>query len=530
MPINLDHLDKRTREMVLDIYKRQEEELAEKMRGERERREQPPGDARIGPPHRAEIQPTGSPEEPRQDQMSVPGRKNKNALAIGLALTLMAAIWAAAAMLTAWFAPRGAAAGPAPAIVTIKVNGQVLATSKPAIVKNGITYVPVRAVAEALGATVDWRAEEQVVGIDRGQGKRVYLFVGGGGQAYVDQGTTMVPVRFVSESLGALVDWDVATRTVIISYGSGGQVAGGQTSVTVSTAPDVQLPAPTGLRLVELTDDHVTIAWDPIAPVAGAYGYSIEAYKEDVGDLDDYANRWSSTTMWAKLIDDGTDTLDDTSITFNLDTSGTSVDTTTAYFYVSGKIAGHNGHTSKPLRVDFPYPVRLQQRINIDPNAQVLTGPVFTYTQPQDTPGQETVSGKVQRYFLSFPAQYYLPVIAGLRGPDKFASVKGMIDSGAAMTIFPDDFLRKIGYKPDAGPDNVRGIGQGPLKAYYYSVDYPYIYDEENKRWVKLGYGALKVMGVVGWNQVLIGPDILRRDPLSINGSTWELTIPPPER
>lgn len=35
--------------------------------------------------------------------------------------------------------------------------------------------------------------------------------------AYINQGRTMVPIRFVSEALGAKVDWDAKTRSVIIT-------------------------------------------------------------------------------------------------------------------------------------------------------------------------------------------------------------------------------------------------------------------------------------------------------------------------
>src|SRR5690606_10132270 len=37
------------------------------------------------------------------------------------------------------------------------------------------------------------------------------------GDAYVEDGRTMVPVRFIAEALGAKVEWDQATRTVKIT-------------------------------------------------------------------------------------------------------------------------------------------------------------------------------------------------------------------------------------------------------------------------------------------------------------------------
>jgi hypothetical protein len=34
---------------------------------------------------------------------------------------------------------------------------------------------------------------------------------------YIENGTTLVPVRFVSEALGATVSWDGASKTVTIT-------------------------------------------------------------------------------------------------------------------------------------------------------------------------------------------------------------------------------------------------------------------------------------------------------------------------
>lgn len=84
------------------------------------------------------------------------------------------------------------------------------------------TYVPVRFVSEALGASVDWDGEKQIVTISQEEltvnltidsnqaiaisGEETKTFTLDAPAALVND-RTMVPLRFVSEVLGAQVDW-----------------------------------------------------------------------------------------------------------------------------------------------------------------------------------------------------------------------------------------------------------------------------------------------------------------------------------
>ncbi len=92
------------------------------------------------------------------------------------------------------------------------------------------TMVPMRAIFEALGAEVNWNEATQTVTATRDATDvqltigEVYAMVNGGTvaldvPAMIHRGSTMVPLRFVSESLGAQVGWSEATRTVSISTG-----------------------------------------------------------------------------------------------------------------------------------------------------------------------------------------------------------------------------------------------------------------------------------------------------------------------
>lgn len=87
--------------------------------------------------------------------------------------------------------------------------------------------VPMRGVFERLGATLQWNASTNRV-TAQANGKAIELRVGkdvaiiDGKTVRIDQppvlyhGRTLVPLRFLSESLGAKVDWLTADRTVAI--------------------------------------------------------------------------------------------------------------------------------------------------------------------------------------------------------------------------------------------------------------------------------------------------------------------------
>ncbi len=110
-----------------------------------------------------------------------------------------------------------------------KVFGMMIENDVAPQVVNDRTMLPIRFVAEALGATVNWtEAEPDKVQINK-EGKIIDLYIGSA-EAYVDGNKTMLdspafiendrtflPVRFISENLGAIVAWDEATEKVTIT-------------------------------------------------------------------------------------------------------------------------------------------------------------------------------------------------------------------------------------------------------------------------------------------------------------------------
>lgn len=112
--------------------------------------------------------------------------------------------------------------------ITIFIEGVELVVDNPPFIQDGRTLVPVRAIFEALGATVQWDGATGTVTATRNK-DHIKLRVGSkqaevnGRQIILDvppiikDGRTMVPLRFVSESLGARVNWDGSLRTITVN-------------------------------------------------------------------------------------------------------------------------------------------------------------------------------------------------------------------------------------------------------------------------------------------------------------------------
>ncbi|MDI9476853.1 MAG: stalk domain-containing protein [Natronincolaceae bacterium] len=96
------------------------------------------------------------------------------------------------------------------------------------IIEDGRTLVPVRAIFESMGATVGWDGETRTV-TGQTEDKIIKLIIGDKTAlvnnqkveldvpAQIIDGSTLVPARFVAESLGAEVDWDNNTRSVLVN-------------------------------------------------------------------------------------------------------------------------------------------------------------------------------------------------------------------------------------------------------------------------------------------------------------------------
>lgn len=119
---------------------------------------------------------------------------------------------------------------PAAAQTTVIVDGKTLDSDVASVIEDGRTLVPLRAIFEALGAAIEWHESSQMVTATRG-GVVIRLTIGDK-TAYVGDkavlldvpgkilgGRTLVPVRFISESLGASTVWVPEDNRVEIKSG-----------------------------------------------------------------------------------------------------------------------------------------------------------------------------------------------------------------------------------------------------------------------------------------------------------------------
>jgi len=131
--------------------------------------------------------------------------------------------------------------------IKVTLNGENITFDQPPVIVDGRTLVPIRAVCEALGADVYWYEPEQGIMIVKNEIKLILAI----GENYIDKllcadfadyidtmergdfhrihkGTldvppqiidnrTFLPIRAVCEELGAVVDWDEDSRTVVIT-------------------------------------------------------------------------------------------------------------------------------------------------------------------------------------------------------------------------------------------------------------------------------------------------------------------------
>lgn len=112
--------------------------------------------------------------------------------------------------------------------VDLYVDWNKVNTDVPPTAISGRTMVPMRAIFEALGCTVEWNADTQTATGIRDDIEIVIPL--GSTTAYVNgdawtldvpaqaiNNRTMVPARFVGEALNCVVSWDASTKTAAVA-------------------------------------------------------------------------------------------------------------------------------------------------------------------------------------------------------------------------------------------------------------------------------------------------------------------------
>ena len=129
------------------------------------------------------------------------------------------------------------------------INSKQVVLDQPPLIENGTTLVPFRFIGEALGAQIGWDPVKKTVSYVLGD-KNIVLTIGSlsaivnGVKNILDvapkilpSGRTVVPVRFISETIGAKVNWNSSTRMVTVT----GIKPGGGKLVVYSPNSDTEI-------------------------------------------------------------------------------------------------------------------------------------------------------------------------------------------------------------------------------------------------------------------------------------------------
>ncbi|WP_259619549.1 stalk domain-containing protein [Paenibacillus doosanensis] len=150
--------------------------------------------------------------------------------------------------------------------VSVMLNGKLQSYERPPVVRDGSTLTPLRAIFEAMGASVTWDAATQTATGRKGEttvsikigdrqairnGQPVELEV----PAQLIDGFTMAPARFVGEAFGGAVQWDGTTRTVTI------QSSGGKAAATSSGSAPISSAAPPSASHHDKQPDSSESGW-----------------------------------------------------------------------------------------------------------------------------------------------------------------------------------------------------------------------------------------------------------------------------
>ena len=118
--------------------------------------------------------------------------------------------------------------------IGIVIDGKRIQMEKSPVIINGRTLVPVRSIFEDMGASVTWNSKNNTVDVVGGKttiNMRIgYMSAKVNGELrktdvppVIVDGATMVPVRFIAESLNSDVRWNPSTATVSIASNTGGE-------------------------------------------------------------------------------------------------------------------------------------------------------------------------------------------------------------------------------------------------------------------------------------------------------------------
>ncbi len=112
--------------------------------------------------------------------------------------------------------------------VNLWVDNQLVVTNREYLTQNGHMLVPAEAVVEMLGASLRWEPDQWEIGI-QSEERTLTMYIANyhcangpeiermPAQPTLLRDTVMIPLRYVAEALGAVVAWNGKTKSVIVS-------------------------------------------------------------------------------------------------------------------------------------------------------------------------------------------------------------------------------------------------------------------------------------------------------------------------
>lgn len=192
--------------------------------------------------------------------------------------------------------------------ISLVIDGKTVQSDVAPVVQNNRTLVPVRVITESLGAQVGWDANTQTVTVNSAAAQIVFkigstTYTVNGSSKTMDaapviiDGRTMVPIRVIADAMGAAVNYDAAKNEATVNYFSQGIT--GSISYSGSSA------------LKPLADIAATAfkALNPKVTVNGAAGGSdtglnnVLSKTVDIGNSDVYASEKLEADDAGKLVD-----------------------------------------------------------------------------------------------------------------------------------------------------------------------------------------------------------------------------------
>lgn len=201
-----------------------------------------------------------------------------------------------ASLLFAGVSPAHAAGNTALPTISLLIDGKGVKSDVKPVIKNGRMLVPARAIAENTGATISYDGAARRVTVRRGakqvlldigkpigyvNGKRIIL----DSMPFISNGRTLIPVRFVSQSLGYNVSWDKRAKVAI-----------------VQTKPSSQK---TGFTFTEPSQMYVVQSGDTLGEIADKHRTEVDEIKEVNG----LKNDWLLVGQLLKLPEDADDAI-----------------------------------------------------------------------------------------------------------------------------------------------------------------------------------------------------------------------------